>query len=570
MASPPPRRWRLREQAPPSFLSRTSYPSLVRQLLWHRGVGSEAQARRFFGQEPAEHDPLLLPEMEVAVARLQRAAQEGEAVAVFGDFDVDGVTAAALLTEALTELGARVLPYIPDRYAEGYGLNVDALRRLAAQGARVLLAADCGTTAVAEVEEALRLGMDVLVLDHHSLSPHLPPAAALVNPRRPDSRYPQSELASVGLAYKLAEALYEALGRPFPRGRYLELVALGTVTDLVPLVDENRWLVREGLKALSRSQRPGLRALAQEAGLGGREVDTWAVGWVLGPRLNAAGRLAHARQAFDLLLCRDEAAARELARSLSSLNRERQRLTEAALARARQVVESAPLGTLLFVADPDTPAGIVGLVAGRLAEEFYRPAFACERGPALSRGSGRSIPGFDVAAALRACDHLLLKHGGHPQAAGFTAPTGHLEALARALTEAAERDLKEADLSPCLDIEAVLPLRALRGELLRWLDRFRPHGPGNPEPLFLARGVVVADVRPAGADGQHLRLKLRDGPLTWLAFARRLGPPAPTPGQRVDVVYSLARDRDDQGALELRLHDLRPSGQGGPWAIIGL
>ncbi len=553
------RRWRLRQQAPPDFLARSPYPALVRQLLWHRGVRSEEDARRFFGQAPAEHDPLLLPEMEKAVARLRRAAREGEAVAVFGDFDVDGVTAAALLTEALSELGCRVLPYIPDRYAEGYGLNVDALRRLAAQGARLLVAADCGTTAVAEVEEALRLGMDVLVLDHHSLSPRLPQAAALVNPRRPDSRYPHAELASVGLAYKLAEALHDALGRDFPRRRYLELVALGTVADLVPLVGENRWLVAEGLRALSATSRPGLRALAEEAGLGGREVDSWAVGWVLGPRLNAAGRLAHARQALDLLLCRDEAVARDLARTLSALNRERQRLTEAALARARARVESAPLGSLVFVADPETPAGIVGLVAGRLAEEYYRPAFACERGETLSRGSGRSIPGFDIAAALRSCSHLFLKHGGHPQAAGFTARSDNLEAIAAALTALAERELASTDLTPCLEIDAVLPLRALRGELVAWLDRLRPHGPGNPEPVFLARGVTVADARPAGADGQHLRLKLRDGPVTWPAFGRRLGEKAPQQGQRLDVVYSPVRDRDGEGALELRLHDLRPS-----------
>ncbi|MCS7276971.1 MAG: single-stranded-DNA-specific exonuclease RecJ [Dehalococcoidia bacterium] len=564
MAAPAGGRWRLREQAPPSFLARTGYPSLVRQLLWHRGVRSEADARRFFGEAPAEHDPLLLPEMGAAVARLRRAVADGEAVAVFGDFDVDGVTAAALLTEALAGLGAHVLPYIPDRYAEGYGLNIEALRRLAAQGARVLLAADCGTTAVAEVEEALRLGMDVLVLDHHSLSPHLPPTAALVNPRRPDSRYPQSELASVGLAYKLAAALYEALGRPFPRHRFLELVALGTVTDLVPLLDENRWLVREGLKALSRSERPGLRALVQEAGLDGREVDTWAVGWVLGPRLNAAGRLAHARQAFDLLLCRDEGEARELARSLSSLNRERQRLTEAALARAREAVESGPGGHLIFVADPDTPAGIVGLVASRLAEEYHRPAFVCERGEALSRGSARSIPGFDVAAALQSCSGLLIKHGGHPQAAGFTAPTQNLEALARMLTERAAREMEGADLSPCLEIDAVLPLRALRGELLGWLDRFRPHGPGNPEPVFVATGVTVADVRLAGPEGQHLRLKLKDGSVTWPAFGPRLGGKAPEVGQRVDVVYSVVRERGDDVALELRLHDLRPSARAAP------
>ncbi|GBD14629.1 Single-stranded-DNA-specific exonuclease RecJ [bacterium HR25] len=555
-------RWQLRPPPPPNALAESPYPPLIRQLLWHRGVASVAEAERFFAQTPTEHDPFLLPEIGRALACLRRAILEGEAVAVFGDFDVDGVTAAALLTETLRDLGATAVPYIPDRFSEGYGLNIPALQMLAEAGVRTLVAVDCGTTALAEVAEARRLGMEVVVLDHHTVLDSLPGAVATVNPKRSDSRYPQPELASVGLAYKLAAALYDSLARPFPDHIYLDLVALGTVTDLVPLVDENRWLLQRGLRALRRTERPGLRALIEESGLAGREVDVWAIGWVLGPRLNAAGRLAHARQALELLLTRDEGEARRLALELCRLNQERQRQTEAALALAQEMVASEGPAPLIFVGHPDIPAGIVGLVASRLAEEHYRPAIVCEVGPQFSRGSGRSIPEFDIVAALRSCGDLFVKYGGHRQAAGFTARSERLDEIRDLLRERAARELAGVELVPLLEIDLPLPLRSLRGELVRWLERFHPFGPGNPEPAFLARGVSVVDVRPAGDGGRHLRLKLRDGPVVWPGTAFGLGDAPLRPGETVDVVYSLARDRAREGLLELRIKDIAPAEPG--------
>ncbi len=550
------RRWRMRGPIPPGALKEVACPPLVRHLLWWRGVRSPAQARAFLGEAPEEHDPHLLPDLERAVAKVRRALLEGHPVAVFGDFDVDGVTAAALLTEALQGLGATVLPYIPDRFREGYGLNVEAVEELRRAGARLLLAADCGTTAVREVAAARSLGMEVVILDHHSLPPEWPAGAEVVNPKRPDSRYPHSELASVGLAYKLAQALYEAQGRPFPAQRFLELVALGTVTDLVPLVGENRWLVREGLKALRRTSRPGLAALARQAGLEGQAVDAWAIGWVLGPRLNAAGRLAHARQALRLLLTEDEGEAQALAQELCVLNRERQRLTDVALALAYELLQDGGPAPLLFVGHEEMSVGVIGLVASKLCEEFYRPAFVYARGEEMARASGRSIPELDLASLLRGCGHLFLKFGGHRQAAGFTALISRLPEIREALTEEAARALGGMDLAPTLDIDAQLPLRSLRGELVRWLGRLHPHGPGNPEPLFLARRVQVVEARSVGPQGQHLRLKLRDGDVVWPALAQGLGRHVLTPGQGVDVVYSLARARHGEGALELRVHDL--------------
>ncbi len=325
------KRWRRRGRFPEGALQGAPYPALIRHLLWHRGLRSTEQAVRFMEGPPAEYDPLLLPDIEPALSRLRQALRGGERVAVYGDFDVDGVTASALLVEGLSALGGDAFAYIPDRFSEGYGLNCGALDRLRAEGAALVLTADCGTSSIAEVAHARALGMDVVILDHHSVPPKLPAAAATVNPKRPESRYPDSELASVGLAYKLMAALYASMSRPWDDDRWLDLVALGTVADVAPLLNENRWLLKRGLERLARSERPGLRALMEAAGIEAARVDAEAIGYGLAPRLNAAGRLRHARLALELLLERDEAEAQRRALELTSLNRERQERTAAAL-----------------------------------------------------------------------------------------------------------------------------------------------------------------------------------------------------------------------------------------------
>jgi len=548
----------MRGAVPPGALMGLPYPPLIRHLLWWRGVRSPNQARAFLGEEPEEHSPWSLPDLERAVVKLRQAIEDGELIAVFGDFDVDGVTAAALLSQALQELGGRVITYIPDRFREGYGLNLEAVSLLRSHGASLLLAADCGTTALAEVAAARRLGLEVVVLDHHAITCALPEGAEVVNPKRPDSRYPHPDLASVGLAYKLAQALHEAFGRPFPARRYLDLVALGTITDLVPLVGENRWLVREGLKALQRTSRPGLHYLMEEAGLRGRAVDVWAIGWVLGPRLNAAGRLAHASQALRLLLTPDEREARALAQELCRLNQERQKLTDAALALAYELLGEGPQEPIVLVGHQDISLGVVGLVASRLCDELYRPTFVYAQSQELVRASGRSIPELDLASLLRSCGGLFLKFGGHRQAAGFTALSSRLPEIREALLEGASKALADVTLTPVLHIDAHLPLRSLRGDLMPWLQKLAPHGPGNPEPTFLARRVEVVHARPAGPEARHLRLKLKDGDVVWPALVQGLGSYAPSPGQRVDIVYSLVPAMEGRGALELRIHDMAP------------
>ncbi len=553
------KRWQLRGRFPDGELAGLPHQPLIRHLLWHRGVRTLPDANAFLDNARPEYDPLLLPDIEPALHRLRKAIHEGELIAVYGDFDVDGVTATAILTEGLRGLGGRVIPYIPDRFSEGYGVNNGALKSLREQGAGLVVTADCGTSSVAEVDFARQLGMDVIIVDHHSIPLDLPAATAIVNPRRLENRYPDPELAAGGLAFKLMAALHELLQREWRPERYLDLVALSTVCDMAPLQGENRWLVKQGLAVLSRAERPGLRALMEVSGIDRDRVDADSIGYGLGPRLNAAGRLAHARLALDLLLEEDEERAKQRALELTDLNTRRQQATAAAMALARQMLaegDPASGGPLIFVGHADMPSGIVGLVAGRLAEEHYRPAVVYERGESASRASCRSIPEFDITGALRHHAELMVRFGGHRAAAGFTAENQNLPALKEALMARAGDALAHIDLVPVIDIDAAIPLARVNGKLIQSLACLAPFGQGNPEPVFLSRGLEVADVRAVGDDGQHLRLRLKDGRTTWPAIAFGLGAHDVQPGQRLDVVYTFGGDRNTNGGMELRVKDV--------------
>ncbi len=550
------KRWRLRPE--PAATPEGDWPPLIGRLLANRGVRTPAEARAFLDADAAPA-PCALPDLDRAVERLALACRRREAVAVYGDFDVDGVTAVALLVEALESLGARPIPYLPHRTSEGYGLHDQAVATLSGLGATLLIAADCGTSSIREVAFARSRGMDVVILDHHSVPPLLPSATAIVNQKREESG--AQELAACGVAYRVLAALHEALGTQANERRMLELVALGTVCDLAPLVGENRRLVRAGLLALPHTRRPGLRALLEAAGVSGGPVDTEAVGYALGPRLNAAGRMAHARLALDLLLCHEEERAQELAGELDALNRERQQATEDALALAEELVAGEDDAPLLILGHADFPLGVVGLVAGRLAESRHRPAVVYQQGERESRASARSIPEFDVTGALRTCPELFVRFGGHRMAAGFTAENEKLPAIKERLLAHATERLAGLELAPTIDIDAELSLSALRGDEIRWLGRLAPHGVGNPEPVFLSRGAVVAEPRAVGRDGQHLRLKLSaGGGLVWPAIAFRQGDDGIEEGTRVDAVYTVSADRLGHGGLELRVLDMRAAG----------
>ena len=549
----PAKRWRIRPD--PASVPEGDWPPLIGRLLALRGVETPSSARAFF----AAAAPMpALPDLEKAVDRLAQACSAGEQVAVFGDYDVDGITSAALLYENLTAMGANVIPYLPHRDSEGYGLNNAAVDSLHALGATLLVTADCGTSSIDEVATARNHGMDVVILDHHTVPPLLPAALAIVNPKRdPNS---SAEPSAGGICYYVLRALRESMNFSENDNAMLELAALSTVCDLAPMAEGNRTLVRKGLRAIATTERPGLRALMKVARVDPAGVDTETFGFALGPRINAAGRMAHARLAFDLLVSTDETEAREIAAELDQLNQQRRQATEDALALADELIVDETDAPLLMVGHEKLPAGIVGLVASKLVETYYRPSFVYQQGEDESTASARSIPEFDVTDALRSCPpELFVRFGGHRMAAGFTAKNENLPEIKERLIARAEELLAGQDLTPSLEIDAELPLKELRGEEIRWLSRLAPHGIENPVPTFLSRGVLVRGLRSVGKDGDHLKLKLKDGAASWPAIAFRQRGDGIAEGTLVDLVWTLTRDSYIQGGLELNVLDLRPA-----------
>ena len=570
------RRWVIPEPHELTPIPGTPYPDWLTSMLRRRGVADADAARAFlFDAPPPAPDATLLPDIGPALDRIEQAVRRGEVIAVFGDFDVDGVTSTAILTEALRAVGAKVEPYIPDRFLEGYGLTTTALTRLRRdRDATLVITADLGITAIPEVEFAGELGQDVIIVDHHSVPAETPDAFATINPRLPDSSYGFTELSTGGLAYRIAPLILDRFGQRAEASRWLDLATLSTVADVVPLEGENRTLVRDGLVAIRETTRPGLRALLDVAGLWEGELDTDSIAFALAPRINAAGRLAHARLAFDLLTETDPDRARPAAEELDRLNLQRRQMTADAMQRAAQVLAAqaqatqtlaAPYGAgdapLTFVQDPGISSGIVGLVAGRLAEERHRPAIVCEAGPDTARASCRSIPEFDIAQALRDRGHLFVKHGGHAMAAGFTARTSELGAIQASLTALAGERLADVALHPRVQVDGQISLDRLAGPQVAWLQRLAPFGAGNPVPMFVSTGLRVVDAKRVGADASHLKLRLRAGDRTWNAIAFRQGAAPVQRGDRVDAVWSL-RKGGAYDALELEIHDLAPASGG--------
>ena len=559
------RRWVIPEphEVPP--IEGTPYPEFVTRLLRRRGVTDAEAARAFlFEPPPRLPDALDLPGAVAAIDRIAAAVQAGEAIAVYGDFDVDGVTATAILTEAIRAAGGHVTPYVPDRFTEGYGLHVDTLARLRAEhGIALLITADCGITAIPEVAAARALGMDVIILDHHATPEQLPDATAIINPKLPDSRYPFAELSSGGVAYRLAGPLLARFGVAVDPDQWLDLATLSTIADVMPLVAENRWIVHAGLQALRTTPRAGLRALLEVAGLGDAPLEADDVAFALAPRLNAAGRLDHARLALELLLEHEPARAQERAAHLDRLNLERRRMTTAAMAIATARLAEQPEAPLIMLGDAAIPAGIVGLVAGRLAEQHYRPVVVYEeRADGTAGASCRSIPEFDIAAALHGCgEDQFLKMGGHAAAAGFTARLEALPTIRERLVRQAGEQLAGVRLQPRLEIDAQVPLERLGAAQVAWLQRLAPFGAGNRAPTFVSTNVVIDEFRTMGVDGAHARFALRAGTARWTGVGFGLGGVPCRAGDRVDVAWTLKRNAL-RGTVELEVKDLAPAGGG--------
>jgi single-stranded-DNA-specific exonuclease len=508
--------------------------------------------------------------MAQAVDRLLSAIEQGEKIAVYGDYDVDGVTATTLLVQVLERLGAQVEGYIPNRFEEGYGLNKEALKSLFEKGVSLVVTVDCGIRSLAEAEEARRLGLDLIITDHHHPAAELPGCLATINPKQQGCSYADKDLAGVGLAYKLAEGLIAAQRERGPAlpvavsaAEYLDLVALGTVADLAPLVGENRYLVRAGLRCLRQPLRAGTLALMNVAGLNIGRMTATDIGFMLGPRLNASGRLESAMAAYNLLRTSDRMEAGKLAQQLDNQNRERQTLTRQIQSRAEElalVEEAEPL--LLFAVDESFNSGVVGLAASRLTETYYRPAVVAQRGEEFTRGSCRSIPEFHITAALDQCEDILVRHGGHAMAAGFTVRNENVAELAARLKAIAQETLSGQDLRQTLAADADVQISELDYELMKFLDLLQPTGYGNSPAIFVSRNLQVRSSRAVGKDSSHLKLAVSDGWATCDAIAFRKGEWLGKLPNRIDLMYTFElNEYNGRTSFQLNVKDLKPSGQ---------
>lgn len=559
--------WNVRRPGSPRArlaLEEAGLPPLCAGLLAARGIGDREEAARFLSDSPERlHDPFLLRDMDRAVARVRRAVDGGELMCVYGDYDVDGITATCLLTEALLLLGGRVESYIPSRGEEGYGLNPHAIDRLAERGVKLIVTVDCGITAGPEVEYARSLGVDVVVTDHHHCKTAIPNAAAVVDPRRPDCTYPFPELAGVGVALKLAQALAGRSRAEELLHRFGELAAIGTVADVMRLTDENRVLVRLGLALLSRTRRPGLRALLREAGLESGEAPTAVtIGFGLAPRLNAAGRMEQAEVALELLRTRDVDRGEELAGILCSMNRERQAIEQAIHQQCEELLEAEPALAFpcIVLAGTGWHQGVVGIVASRLSEKYACPAIMISLEDGQGKASCRSFGGFNLFAALEQCAPLLEAYGGHEMAAGFTIREENIPAFRTRMCALVSAYTGGRPMEASIDVDMELENCAqLTVEQVEGLSLLEPFGTGNPKPVLLLRSAAVLSCCDVGG-GRHLKMRVRrDGAaLDAIFFSANAAACGVSAGDRLDLLFypQINRFRGSR-TVQLQICDLR-------------
>ena len=536
-------KWMLKETPQAHALPPDLPPPLVPVLLG-RGIDTSEKLQLFLHPpHTLPYDPLRLAGMDRAVQRLYRAVEQKETVGVFGDFDVDGVTGTAIIVEGLGAFGVPVIPYLPHRVNEGHGLSNAAVEQLSKQGASLIVTVDCGVTSVDEVSRARQLGTEVIITDHHTPGAALPEAAAIINPKIAGNSYPYLHLSGAGLAFKLIQGLCQFYGQPWSSS-LLELAAMGTIADLVPLTDENRYLVREGLVRLAETKRPGLLALYRNGRIEPKSINAETVGYQIGPRLNSAGRMGHAGDSLDLLTTDSEAEAEALADKLEAFNLERRELSEQSYqAAVEQLSKIKTLPAILIVEHPCFTPGIAGLVAGRLLDTYHRPAIALAAGEGDSlKASARSLPEFNIVEALSQCEDLFEQYGGHAQAAGFTLRRGNLPSLVERMTTLAKDALGEEDSKAVAPVDAEVQLPDLNGEVLAWLSELEPWGVGNPAPTFFSRGVHVVELRHMGNQGQHLRLRVRQGNSEWKALAFNQADKWVQGTQLLDLVYTINKD----------------------------
>ncbi len=560
-------KWRIAEPHPEAaaHLTAAGYPCLVSAVLASRGIATAEEAAAFLEHEQRlTYSPFLMADMDKAVERVQRALADHERIAVFGDYDVDGITATCILVDYLQSRGADVLHYIPRRIEDGYGLSVDAIEGLYRKGTRLLITVDCGITGVEEVDFANSLGMDVVVTDHHECKETLPRAVAVVDPHRPDCGYPFKHLAGCGVALKLALALGGPDREEALFSRYCTLAAIGTVADVMQMSGENRTIVSRGLAAIEHSDFIGLHALLKEAGLAGREITSVQIGFVLAPRINAAGRMGAADKAAELLLCTDPAEAERMARELCALNRERQNVEQTIYSQAEEMIARLPDRdrSALVLESSRWHQGVVGIVASRLSEKYSRPSFMIYLNGDTGKGSCRSWGGFNLFAALENCKDLLLGFGGHELAAGFTIEEANIPAFRERMNDYARSFQGGAAPVSVLDVDvAITHPSAVTLEELEALSALEPYGSGNARPVFCLLGATLLRTQNVGQN-RHLKLRLGKGSAQFdgIFFSTVAEDCGCRPGDRVDAAFYLqVNEFRGSRTVQLQMVDLRPS-----------
>ena len=573
--------WQIKPGMPKDFAREyPEYPPVVLQLLWNRGLKAKDGIVKFLEPDPKNdrHDPSMFGNMAAAVDLIISHIKAGNKIVVYGDYDADGVSAASLLVETLAVLRAQADVYIPHRVTEGYGINSEAVGKIAAMDTKLMITVDGGIRNQFEVEEAKKLGMDVIITDHH-MPPESKdgyPDCLIINPLAEGEKYPFKKLAGAGVAYKLAVALIRrsklaAADKTRLEERILDLVAIGTVADCVELTGENRLLVKEGLEILNVSSRAGLVELIKIAGLEGKTIDSWNIGFQIGPRLNAAGRMGSANTAYELLITGDSEEAKSLAERLNERNIERQVQTELIMAEVESQIDPKSDDSLIVGLCPDNNSsneddwneGIIGLVAGKITSKYYRPALVITKSQDGYKGSGRSIEEYNIVEGLEATASFLEKFGGHPAACGFSLKKENLDGFIKAIKEHAARALKGFELRPRISIEAEMPLGQVNDDLMTLINRFAPFGVGNERPLFLSREVDILDIVTMGLEGQHIKLRLKSGDsavFSAIGFGQSETWQHLKIGDKIDIVYYIELNVfNGRSELQLKIIDIKKS-----------
>ncbi len=548
-----------------AFASQLNSSPVLARILLNRGIDNIEVARSYFiPQISGLHDPFLMFDMDAAVDRILSALEQKEKILIYGDYDVDGTTATAMMLRFFRALGHPADFYVPDRLLEGYGLSEKGIRAAHHEGFTLMITVDCGITALQEIELARELGIDVIVCDHHQPGAVEPPALAILNPKRQCCTYPFDELAGVGVAFKLLQGLQQRLGMDEELlYELLYLVAIGSAADIVPLVDENRILVKHGLSRVQHSNNPGVRALLELTGLDGKEIGTGQVVFVLAPRINAVGRMGDAGRAVRLLTTSSEGQARNIAAILEAENRNRRQIDEMTLAQAVATIErlaNREDHSVFVLNRDDWHPGVIGIVASRIVERYFRPTVMIATENGVGRGSARSIPGFDIYKALKSCEDLMLSFGGHKYAAGLSVENHNIPLLREKLNQFAAETMTPEMLAPKLFIDTELTFRDIDDALLKLLNKMAPFGPQNTRPTFITRDLQVVG-SPLIVGSNHLKFKVRKDGVVMDAIGFNLGDKmyrVPTGERKVELVYTLdENDYNGRTTLQLRVKDLR-------------